>query len=115
MTRKKNYTRIGVDLGGSKIEALALDPEGKQLIRKRIPTPREDYEGTVGAVVGLVRELEEKVGRKTRVGIGIPGALSPVTGLVKNANSTWLTGRDLKGDLEKVLGPEIRLATDANR
>src|SRR5258705_7155495 len=114
MTRKRNYTRIGVDVGGSKIEALALDPDGKQLIRKRIPTPREDYEGTVGAVVGLARELEEKVGRKARVGIGIPGALSRVTGLVKNANSTWLIGRDLKGDLEKVLGREIRLANDAN-
>src|SRR5262245_66537005 len=112
--RSNNYTRIGVDLGGSKIEVLALDPEGKQLARKRIPTPKGDYPGTVAAVAGLVRELEAKLGQKSRVGVGMPGALSPVTGLVKNANSTWLIGRDLKGDLEQALDREVRLANDAN-
>jgi fructokinase len=114
MTRKTNYTRIGIDLGGSKIEAIALDPEGKQLLRKRIPTPRGDYAGTLAAVAGLVREFEEKLREKSWVGVGIPGALSRVTGLVKNANSTWLIGRDLKGDLEKALAREVRIANDAN-
>ena len=114
MTRKKNYTRIGVDLGGTKIEALALDPRGNELIRKRIQTPKGDYPGTVGAVSGLVREIEAKLRQKSRVGIGIPGALSRVSGLVKNANSTWLIGQDLKGDLEGALDREIRLANDAN-
>jgi fructokinase len=118
MTRNENlpmnYTRIGVDLGGTKIEALALDPAGRELARKRIPTPRESYAATLEAIVGIVRELEVQVGAGARVGIGIPGALSPVTGLVKNANSTHLIGHDLKGDLERALGREIRIANDAN-
>jgi len=114
MKRKRNYTRIGVDLGGSKIEAVALDSSGKALVRKRIPTPRGDYEGTVRAVAQLVLEIEEKLGKKARVGVGIPGALSRATGLVKNANSTWLIGRDLKADFEQALDREVRLANDAN-
>jgi fructokinase len=114
MTRKRNYTRIGVDLGGTKIEALALDSDGKQLLRKRIPTPKGNYDGTLGAVVGLVREFEAELAEKARVGVGIPGALSRMTGTVKNANSTWLIGRDLKGDLEQALGREVRIANDAN-
>jgi len=101
-------------LGGTKIEALALDNAGKELFRKRIQTPQGNYDGTVGAVVDLVAEIEVKLGHKGRVGVGIPGALSRVTGLVKNANSTCLIGRDLKGDLEKALEREIRLANDAN-
>ena len=118
MTRKRNYasdyTRIGVDLGGTKIEAIALDSRGKSMVRKRIKTPRGDYAGTVHAVAGLVMEIEEKVRKRGRVGVGIPGALSRATGLVKNANSTWLIGRDLKGDLEQALGRKVRLANDAN-
>ena len=118
MTRKRNlannYTRIGVDLGGSKIEAIALDDSGKTLVRKRILTPRGDYAGTVTAVADLVREIEEKLSKRARVGVGIPGALSRATGLVKNANSTWLIGRDLKADFEQALDREVRLANDAN-
>jgi len=100
--------RIGVDLGGSKIEAIALEG-AREVARKRIPTPRGDYEATVAAVASLVRELGEG-----SVGVGIPGALSKVTGLVKNANSTWLIGKPLKQDLEKALQREVRLENDAN-
>ena len=101
--------RIGVDIGGTKIEALALDAAGREVFRKRIPTPRGDYEATVAAVVSLVAEA----GTGT-VGVGIPGALSRATGRVKNANSTWLIGRSLKEDLERALKREIRLENDAN-
>ena len=101
--------RIGVDLGGTKIEALALDPKGREVFRKRVLTPRGDYAATLDAVAALVKEI----GPGT-VGVGIPGALSRVTGLVKNANSTWLIGRPLKQDLERALGREVRLHNDAN-
>jgi fructokinase len=101
--------RIGVDIGGTKIEALALDAAGREVFRKRMPTPRGDYEATVAAVVSLVAEA----GAGT-VGVGIPGALSRATGRVKNANSTWLIGRSLKEDLERALKREIRLENDAN-
>src|SRR5882672_10020856 len=101
--------KIGVDLGGTKIEALALDAAGREVFRKRVLTPRGDYAATLDAVVALVKEI----GPGT-VGVGIPGALSRVTGLVKNANSTWLIGRPLKQDLERALGREVRLENDAN-
>ena len=101
--------RIGVDLGGTKIEALALDAAGREVFRKRVLTPRGDYPATLDAVVALVKEI----GTGT-VGIGIPGALSRVTGLVKNANSTWLIGRPLKHDLERALEREVRMENDAN-
>src|SRR5437762_7402993 len=101
--------RIGVDLGGTKIEALALDPKGREVFRKRVLTPRGDYATTLDAVAALVKEI----GPGT-VGVGMPGALSRVTGLVKNANSTWLIGRPLKQDLERALGREVRLENDAN-
>ena len=87
--------RIGIDLGGTKTEGIALDPAGVERFRGRIPTPRGDYEATLAAIVGLVREAEGVVGSAT-VGVGIPGAVSPATGLVKNANSTWLNGRPLR-------------------
>jgi fructokinase len=106
--------RIGIDLGGTKIELLALDDAGKEVFRKRVPTPQGDYGATVDAIGSLVGETESKLKAKGTVGIGIPGALSRVTGLVKNANSTCLIGRDLKGDLEKALEREVRLANDAN-
>src|SRR5258707_12857585 len=101
--------RIGVDLGGTKIEALALDAGGREVFRKRGLTPRGDYSGTINAVVAMVKEI----GAGT-VGVGIPGALSRMTGLVKNANSTWLIGRPLKQDLERALGREVRIENDAN-
>jgi fructokinase len=106
--------RIGIDLGGTKIELLALDGAGKEIFRKRVPTPQGDYEATVRAVSGLVLEFESQSRKTATVGIGIPGALSRVTGLVKNANSTCLIGQPLKQDLEKALNREIRLANDAN-
>jgi fructokinase len=99
--------RIGVDLGGTKIEAVALEADGREAFRKRVATPRGDYEGTVGAIAGLVREAGEG-----RVGIGIPGAMSGE--VVKNANSVWLIGRPFKRDLEAATGREVRIANDAN-
>jgi len=118
MTRNENpsnnYTRIGVDLGGSKIEVLALDSKGSERFRKRIPTPQGDYRGTVRAIAGLVEECEKAIGMKGQVGVGMPGALSRVTGRVKNANSTCLNGQPLKEDLEAALDRRIRVANDAN-
>ena len=101
--------RIGIDLGGTKIEALALDDAGREVFRKRVMTPRGDYAATLEAVAALAKEAGEGT-----VGVGIPGALSRTTGLVKNANSTWLIGRPLKQDLERMLGREVRLENDAN-
>ncbi|HET7670827.1 MAG TPA: ROK family protein [Burkholderiales bacterium] len=101
--------RIGIDLGGTKIEAIALDAGGRELLRRRVPTPRGDYDATIAAVAALV----EHCGPGT-VGIGIPGTLSRVTGLVKNANSTWLIGRPLRQDLERAIGRPVRIENDAN-
>jgi fructokinase len=106
--------RIGIDLGGTKIEALALDASGREVFRKRVPTPRGDYAATVSAVRTLVGEVEASLHDKCTVGVGIPGAMSRVTGLVKNANSTWLIGKPLKHDLEEALGRPVRLENDAN-
>ncbi len=105
--------RIGIDLGGTKIEGIALDPGGVERFRDRIPTPRGDYEATVEAIAGLVSDAERVIGSAS-VGIGIPGAISPATGLVKNANSTWLIGRPLREDLTRRLQREVRIANDAN-
>ena len=106
--------RIGIDLGGSKIELLALDPQGEERYRKRVPTPRGDYGATLKTVTALVGECEETLGAKATVGVGIPGALSLATGRVKNSNSTCLIGRPFKQDLEQALGREVRMANDAN-
>ncbi|NQW52649.1 MAG: ROK family protein [Rhodospirillales bacterium] len=107
--------RIGIDLGGTKIEGIVLGDDGAEHARLRIPTPRESYEATLGAIVGVVRELEAKVGVRCRVGVGHPGAISPATGLVKNANSTRLNGRPLDVDLQHGLGrADIRFSNDAN-
>ncbi|MDQ2834029.1 MAG: fructokinase [Acidobacteriota bacterium] len=106
--------RIGVDLGGTKIEALAIDDQGRELARHRVDTPREDYDATIGAIVDLVRRLEQQTGRTGTVGAGIPGSISRITGLVKNSNSTWLNGRALHQDLAAALAREVRVANDAN-
>ena len=107
--------RIGVDLGGSKIEAIALDQTGAIKARRRIPTPREDYDATVRTVASLAQSVREEAGGGgASVGVAIPGAISPATGLVKNANSTWLIGRALEADLAAILGQPVRLANDAN-
>jgi fructokinase len=106
--------RIGIDLGGTKIEALALDREGQELVRYRIDTPREDYRGTILAMADLVRRIEQEMGSTAMVGAGIPGTISRHTGLVKNANSTWLNGQPLQRDLSEELAREVRVANDAN-
>jgi len=106
--------RIGIDLGGTKIEGVALDEHGRELARRRVATPRDQYDGTVQAIAGLVAWLEGTVGTRGTVGIGMPGAISPATGLVKNANSVWLNGRPLAQDLQVALGRRVRLANDAN-
>jgi len=106
--------RIGIDMGGTKIEGIALAENGVELFRKRIDTPRNDYDGTVKAISGIVEELESETNQKGTVGIGIPGAISPQTRLVKNANSTWIIGRNFEHDLATALGREVRLANDAN-
>ena len=106
--------RIGVDLGGTKIEAIALSRDGEVLLRRRIPTPRGDYEGTLRAITGLVQGIEVELGQSGSLGVGLPGALSPASGLVKNANSTWLIGRPFDRDLTQALARPVRLANDAD-
>jgi fructokinase len=105
--------RIGVDVGGTKLEIIAIDRGGVEVLRHRVATPRGSYEGTIEAIRSLVLDAEARVGPAT-VGIGMPGAISPATGLVKNANSTWLNGRAFGVDLSARLGRELRLANDAN-
>jgi fructokinase len=106
--------RIGIDFGGTKIEGAAVDISGSVRARRRIATPAHDYAATVDAIVALVKAIEKEIGASAPVGVGIPGAISPTTGLVKNANSTWLIGRPLQCDLEAALGRAVRLANDAN-
>ena len=101
--------RIGIDLGGTKIEAVGLDDGGQEVFRKRVPTPRGDYAGTLQQIKALVEEIGEGT-----VGIGIPGSLSRTSGLVKNANSTWLIGMPLQQDLEQIIQRPIRIENDAN-
>jgi fructokinase len=107
--------RIGIDLGGTKIEGIVLGDDGSERARMRISTPRDCYQATVEAVAGVVRDLEAKVGKRCRVGVGHPGAISPATGLIKNANSTRLNGQPLDVDLKRATGrDEVRLSNDAN-
>jgi fructokinase len=106
--------RIGIDLGGTKIEALALGDDGRELGRHRVPTPRDDYEGTLQTIASLCERLERQTGQRGSVGVGIPGTVSSRTGRVKNANSVWLNGRPLDRDLSRVLDRPVRLANDAN-
>ena len=106
--------RLGIDLGGSKIEALALGDDGRELIRRRVPTPKGDYPATVRAIAELAGALEAAVGQPLSVGVAMPGALSPATGLVKNANSTWLNDRPLDRDLAAAMARPVRLANDAD-
>lgn len=106
---------IGVDLGGTKIEAIAIDEDGRETLRRRVPTPVGDYTGTLEAIRGLVSGLETELGvQGSTVGIGHPGAISPATGLLKNSNSTCLNGRPVDRDLERVLARPVRMTNDAN-
>jgi fructokinase len=106
--------RIGIDLGGTKIEGIVLGTGGVEHLRRRIATPASSYEETLAAVVSLVTSLQAEAGEKCTVGIAHPGAISPATGLIKNANSTRLNGRPMKADLERHLGCEVRMENDAN-
>ncbi|MGB7304189.1 MAG: ROK family protein [Burkholderiaceae bacterium] len=106
--------RFGIDLGGTKIEIIALSDDGSETLRKRVDTPAGDYNAIVQTIVSLVNSAEQELGQQGTVGVGIPGALSLATGLVKNANSTALNGNPLKEDLENGLGREVRLSNDAN-
>jgi fructokinase len=108
--------RIGIDLGGTKIEGLVLGADGAERARLRVPTPRDDYPAILAALTALVAHLQEAVGAsgEVPVGIGIPGTISPATGMVKNANTTCLIGQPLDRDLERLLGRPVRVANDAN-
>jgi fructokinase len=106
--------RVGIDLGGTKIAAVVLAADGRVVWEQRVATPRHDYDGTIARIAEIVAAAEAAAGARCSVGIGMPGAISPATGLVKNANSTWLNGRPLKIDLERALAREVRLANDAN-
>ena len=105
---------IGIDWGGTKIEALAMAADGRELCRRRIPTPRHDYEGSIRAAAELVACLEQEAGRTGPIGVGIPGMIDRGTGLVRNANSTWLNGRPLEEDLAAAIGRPVRCVNDAN-
>lgn len=106
--------RIGIDLGGTKIEGILLAPDGRVLTRERRETPRGDYPATLKAVAAFCATLKKQAGGKATIGIGMPGAPSPATGRIKNANSTWLIGKPLQADLEASLGQPVRLANDAD-
>ncbi|VEB93659.1 manno(fructo)kinase [Citrobacter koseri] len=106
--------RIGIDLGGTKTEVIALGDAGEQLFRHRLPTPRDDYRQTIETIASLVEMAEKATGQTGTVGMGIPGSISPYTGMVKNANSTWLNGQPFDKDLSARLQREVRLANDAN-
>ncbi len=108
--------RIGIDLGGTKISAIAMTTDGRVLFHDRRPTPRHDYKGVIRTITELVKAAEQTTGSKhpLPVGIGMPGSISPVTGRVQNANSTWLNGRPFARDLKTALARPVRLANDAN-
>jgi fructokinase len=109
--------RIGIDLGGTKISGIALDQAGTVRAEARVPTPRNDYAATVRLVAGMVADLESRAGAppgRSTVGVGMPGALSLTTGLIKNANSTWLIGKPFDRDMAKAIGRPVRLENDAN-
>lgn len=115
MTRRRDgWVRLGIDLGGTKIEIVALDAAGRELERHRVPTPQGDYLATLQAIKGLVDRVEKTLGRTGSVGVGTPGVMSPATGVLKNANSVCLIGQPLQHDLERLLSRPVRMANDAN-
>jgi fructokinase len=106
--------RFGIDLGGTKIEIVALASDGRELLRRRIATPHEDYNGILGAIAMLVRDAEAELSESGTVGIGTPGSISRTTGLLRGSNSISLNGKPIKADLEGLLGREVRVSNDAN-
>jgi len=106
--------RIGIDLGGTKIEAIALAADGSEMIRQRIDTPAGNYQKILGAIVRLIQSIENTLSLTASIGVGTPGALSPASGLLRNSNSVCMNGQPVKQDLEKLLGREIRISNDAN-
>jgi predicted NBD/HSP70 family sugar kinase len=106
--------RIGVDVGGTKIEIIALDAAGGTLLRRRVPTPAGSYDAILALIAALVREAELELGERCTLGVGTPGALSPAGELLRNSNSECLNGRPVRSDLERALGREIRMENDAN-
>ena len=106
--------RFGIDLGGTKIEIIALDESGRELLRRRVATPRDDYGATLDTIVKLVDKAETALGTHGSVGVGTPGSISPATGLLRNSNSTWLNGKPLLHDLAAALDRDVRIENDAN-
>lgn len=106
--------RIGIDLGGTKIEGIALSDAGDELYRLRVPTPQGDYQGTLQCIVHLIKQIENSIGEKGSVGVGTPGALSPATRLLRNSNSVCMNGKAVLEDLQALLEREVRMANDAN-
>ena len=111
--------RIGIDLGGTKIEAIAINEVGEEITRERISTPKFDYKGTLEAIGLIVKTVEEKITKpnnykRPTVGLGIPGSMKKHTNVVQNSNSTWIIGKNIKKDIEKILGRPVRVANDAN-
>ena len=108
--------RLGIDLGGTKTEGLVMAPDGSECARMRVTTPFDDYDAIIGIIADLADQLETNVGttKIPKIGIGMPGSLSPRTGLVRNSNSTCLNGHDIHADLTQATGRQIRLANDAN-
>ena len=106
--------RIGIDVGGTKIEAIALDSKGKELFRTRIPTPRGNYPATVQNIIKMVDEIERRIGKNASIGLGTPGVISPATGLMKNSSATWLNGKAFDQDLEQSLKRRVRMHNNAN-
>ena len=105
---------IGIDWGGTKMEVIGLDEGGTELVRHRIPTPREDYDGSIGRSPSSSLTWSRRPAARGRIGIGLPGSHNPRTGIVRNANSWWLNGKPLGRDLEAALGRPVRLSNDAN-
>jgi len=106
--------RLGIDLGGTKIEIIALERDGRELLRRRIATPDEDYRAILEGVAGLVAQAERELGARGSVGIGTPGSISRATGLLRGSNSVCLNGKPIKADFETALGREVRISNDAN-
>ena len=111
---ERREVRVGIDLGGTKIAGVVLARDGRILEEQRIPAPRQDYAASVAAVAGLIRSLQGTAAASPSIGIGLPGSISPRTGLVQNANSVWLNGRPFHRDVEAAIGLPVRVANDAN-